>query len=226
MAAYDLEEQEQLEELKTWWRLHGNLVTGIITLLACAVLAWQGWNWWQRNQHHQAASTYPLIQDALMQGDAKRARELAGSLLDQYGGTSYAPMAVLLAAKAQVDAGDAKSARAQLEWAATQAKDEAIREIARLRLVALLIDEKAYADAAARLAAAPVQGFEVRHAELRGDLLLAQGKGAEARSAYVAALDLVEQQIKTAGDADKRAWEAARELLGSKHDIASPGENK
>jgi hypothetical protein len=30
MAAYDLEEQEQLDELKTWWKLHGNLVTNIL----------------------------------------------------------------------------------------------------------------------------------------------------------------------------------------------------
>ena len=46
----DLEEQEQLDELKTWWKVYGNLVTAIVVALALAVLAWQGWNWWQRQQ--------------------------------------------------------------------------------------------------------------------------------------------------------------------------------
>ena len=41
MAAYDLEEQEQLAEIKAWWKLHGNLLINVLTGVALLVLAWQ-----------------------------------------------------------------------------------------------------------------------------------------------------------------------------------------
>ena len=98
MAAYDLEEQEQLDELKTWWKMYGNLVTGILVVLALAVVGWQGWNWWQRQQSAQASALYSGVQTAVLQKDAKRARELAGELIDKYSSTAYAGMGALLAA--------------------------------------------------------------------------------------------------------------------------------
>ena len=90
MAAYDLEEQEQLDELKTWWKLHGNLVTNILLAIALVAAAWQGWNWWQRQQSAQASAVFSALQTAAMQRDAKRVRELAGELVDKYSITDYA----------------------------------------------------------------------------------------------------------------------------------------
>ena len=188
MAAYDLEEQEQIDELKTWWKMYGNLVTGILVTVALVVVAWQGWNWWQREQSAQASVLFSGVQTAAAQRDAKRARELAGELIDKYSATAYAGMGALLAARAQVDAGDAKNARVQLAWAAENAKDTGLRDLARLRLAAVLLDEKAYDEALKQLAAEPVVPFAPRFAELRGDILAAQGKTAEARDAYDAAL--------------------------------------
>src|SRR5690242_20587713 len=105
MAVYDLEEQEQLAELKTWWAQHGNLVTGIAVAVALAVAGWQGWNWWQRGQTANAAAIYGGLQQAAAGKDAKRSRELAGELIDKFGGTIYASMGALLSAKTQLDAG-------------------------------------------------------------------------------------------------------------------------
>ena len=98
MAAYDLEEQEQLDELKTWWKMYGNLVTGILVALALAAVAWQGWNWWQRQQSVQASALYSGLQTAATQKDAKRARAVAGELIDIDSATSYAALGALLAA--------------------------------------------------------------------------------------------------------------------------------
>ena len=123
MATYDLEEQEQLDELKTWWKMYGNLVTGILVAVALAAAAWQGWNWWQRQQSIQASAIFSSLQTAAAQKDAKRARELAGELIDKYSATAYAGMGALLAARTQVDAGDARNARVQLAWAADNAND-------------------------------------------------------------------------------------------------------
>lgn len=188
MAAYDLEEQEQLDELKTWWKMYGNLVTGILLAVALAAVAWQGWNWWQRQQSIQASAVFSGLQTAVAQKDAKRARELAGELIDKYSATAYAGMGALLAARTQVDAGDARNARVQLAWAAENAKDLGLRELARLRLAAVLLDDKAYDEALKQLATEPAAPFAPRFAELRGDVFAAQGKNAEARDAYDAAL--------------------------------------
>ncbi len=65
MATYDLEEQEQIDELKTWWKLHGMIVTAVVVALAVAVVGWQGWKWWQRSQSAQAAQLYGGVQQAL-----------------------------------------------------------------------------------------------------------------------------------------------------------------
>jgi predicted negative regulator of RcsB-dependent stress response len=219
MATYDLEEQEQLDELKTWWKMYGNLVTGILVALALAVVAWQGWNWWQRNQAVQASAIYSGLQTAAGQKDARRARELAGELIDKYSATAYAGMGALVAARAQVDAGDAKNARSQLAWAAENAKDPGLRELARLRLAAVMLDEKAYDEALKQLAAEPAASFAPRFAELRGDILAAQGKVAEARSAYDASLEKFDVLAKSDENRQRSGYKevvlAKRDALGA-----------
>jgi predicted negative regulator of RcsB-dependent stress response len=218
MAAYDLEEQEQLEELKTWWKMHGNLVTAVVTAAALAVLGWQGWNWWQRNQSAQASGLYGGLQQAASQKDAKRAREMAGELIDKFSGTYYAGLGALISAKAQVEGGDIKTARAQLAWAAENAKDNAVRDLARLRLAALLLDDKAYDEALKQLAAEPAPALLPRFNEIRGDILAVQGKAAEAKSAYEAALAKLDAAAKDAGEAEGARRGPYREVLQLKLD--------
>jgi predicted negative regulator of RcsB-dependent stress response len=215
MAAYDLEEQEQLDELKTWWKMYGNLVTGILVVLALAAVAWQGWNWWQRQQSAQASALYSGVQTAVAQKDAKRARELAGELIEKYSATTYAGMGAMLAARVQVDTGDVKNARVQLAWAAENAKDPGLRELARLRLASLMLDEKAYDDAIKQLAAEPVASFGPRFAELRGDILAAQGKVSEALAAYDSALAKFDGLAK---DDEARQRSGYREVVQTKRD--------
>jgi predicted negative regulator of RcsB-dependent stress response len=218
MATYDLEEQEQIEELKTWWKLHGTFITAIITALALALAAWQGWSFWQRKQSTEASALYSAMQQAVAAKDAKRARDFAGELIDKYAGTQYAGMAALLSAKAQAEGGDAKTERAQLAWAAEHAKDDILRDLARLRLVALLLDDKAYDEALKQLATEPSAGFAPRHLELKGDVLAAQGKPAEAKAAYAAALAKHDELRKSDGSrpqAYRDMVEAKLEALGS-----------
>lgn len=199
MAVYDLEEQEQLDELKTWWKQYGNLVTTIATVAAVIAVGWQGWNYWQANQAAQAAMIYGGVEKAAVMKDAKQTRQLAGELIDKYPRTSYAAMGALVSARVQLDADDAKNAKAQLQWVADNTKDEALRDIARLRLAAVLLDEKSYDEAIKWLAAPSSAGFSARVADLKGDVLAAQGKTAEARSAWEAALALIDKQPEAAG---------------------------
>lgn len=214
MATYDLEEQEQIEELKTWWKLHGTVVTAIITALAVAVVGWQGWQWWQRSQAAQAAQLFAGMQQALGQQDVKRTRLLAGELIDKYSGTAYAGMAALLSGKAMLETGDAKSAQAQFGWAAEHAKDPGLRDLARLRQAIALADEKSYDEALKLLAVAPAPTLQPRFDEVRGDILAEQGKAAEARAAYDAALKRLDELRQS----ENLPPSSYREILEAKRD--------
>jgi len=199
MATYDLQEQEQIEELKTWWTMHGTLITAVVAALAVGVVAWQGWQWWQRSQSGQAAQLYGNMQQALMQQDVKRVRLMAGELIDKFSGTSYAGMAALLSGKVLLETGDLKSAQAQFGWAAEHATDQGTRDIARLRQALALVEDKSYDEALKLLAVPPAPSFMARYLEVRGDILVAQGKVGEARTAYDEALKALEGGRKAEG---------------------------
>ncbi len=188
MATYDLEEQEQLAALKAWWQESGNLVLAVVTLVLVALAAWQGWNYYQRKQAIQASSLYEAVQTAAGAGDLTQVREAAGAIIEHYPRTAYAAMAALVSAKANFQGGDLKTARAQLAWVADNAKDPGLRDIARLRLVSVMLDEKAYGDALKALDAKHGAAFDALFLAARGDVLVAQDKKDEARSAYQAAL--------------------------------------
>jgi predicted negative regulator of RcsB-dependent stress response len=206
MAHYDLEEQEQIDTLKTWWKMYGNLVTSVVVAASLGVVGWQGWNWYQRDQSARAAAIYGVLEQAAGAGDAQKVKAAAGELAEKFGGTAYASLGTMLAAKQSFAAGDLKTAKTQLSWVAENGKDE-VKDLARLRLAAVLLDEQAYDDALKQLDAAHAPVLEVRFQELKGDVLTAQGKKAEARAAYQAALDKM---------ADKQG--AGRELLQQKLD--------
>ena len=159
-----------------------------VTAVLVAFAAWQGWNYYQRNQAVQASSMYDAVQQAARAGDLKRVREDAGAVMERYPRTAYAAMAALVSAKAHFQGGDAKTARAQLAWVAENAKDEGMQDIARLRLVGVMLDEKAYDDALKALDAKHGAAFDALFLAARGDVLAAAGKKDEARDAYAAAL--------------------------------------
>jgi predicted negative regulator of RcsB-dependent stress response len=189
MAAYDLEEQEQLATLKAWWTENGSLVMTSVSLVLIVLAAWQGWNYYQRNQAAQASALYETVQKAARAGDLKQVRENAGAILEQYPRTAYAAMAALVSAKAHFQGGDLKTARAQLVWVAENAKDEGLQDLARLRLANVMLDERAYDDALKALDAKHGAAFDALYLATRGDVLVAQGKNAEAGAAYKSALE-------------------------------------
>jgi predicted negative regulator of RcsB-dependent stress response len=189
MAAYDLEEQEQLAELKAWWKEHGGTVMLGATLALAAFGAWNGWMWYQRSQAAQAAVLYDALQKAARANDLKAIRDTAGAILENFPRTAYAPLAALVSAKVQFQAGDPKTARAQLEWVVEHANNDQIRSIATLRLASVLLDDKEPDAALKVLEAKPHPGFEALYAMQRGDILASQKKRSEARAAYQAALE-------------------------------------
>jgi predicted negative regulator of RcsB-dependent stress response len=185
----DLEEQEQLAELKAWWRQYGNLLLFTVLAAAVAVAGWGGWRWYERQQGSQASALYETLAKAARAGDAKAVRDSGGALAESYPRTLYATMGAMAAARFHADRGELKSAKAQLQWVVERSPSEDFRDLARLRLGAVLLDEKSYDEALKLLDAKPLEAYAAQFAALRGDLLLAKNQPAEAKAAYQLALE-------------------------------------
>lgn len=194
MSAYDLEEQEKVDELKAWWKTNGTTVMLAVAVFAAVVAGIQGWRVYQNNQQRQAALAYEAVQNGMQSEDAKRIRDAAGQLIEKYPGTPYASRAALLAAGANYGLGDAKSAKAQLQWVIEHAKEEGARDIARLRLAGMLLDEKSYEEAMKTLEASHGKAFDALFFDLKGDVLTAQHKVVDARVAYKSALEKMDEK--------------------------------
>ncbi|MCG5073484.1 tetratricopeptide repeat protein [Paraburkholderia tagetis] len=183
------DEQESIESFKAWWAQWGNATTWIVLIVLLALAAWNGWNFWQRRQAAEAAVLYDQVQQASASSDKAMLTRIATDMENRFGGTAYAQMTALGVAKSLYMAGDTVGAKAQLQWAADHAKDEEFRQVAKIRLASVLLDEKAY-DQGLALIPQPDSGpFKGIVADSRGDLLAAAGKSDDARAAYKLALD-------------------------------------
>ena len=219
MATYDLEEQEQLAEIKAWWKQYGNLVTNILLAAVIAVAGWQGWNWYQRNQAGQATMVFSALQGAVQSNDTQKIKAASGELVENFGSSKYASLGALTAAKALFEAGDVKTAQLQLQWLAEHGENE-LRDLARLRLAGILIDEKTYDQALKQLEGSVSTGFEARFADTRGDVLLAQGNKSDALQAYQEAVNALDEPNAASGSTARPSQSNAvyREILQQKID--------
>jgi predicted negative regulator of RcsB-dependent stress response len=188
MAAYDLEEQEKLEDLKAWWAQWGNTISGILIAVCIGIVGVQAWRWWTQQQAEQAGVLYEAIESATKSGDTAKAKDAMAQLASKFGGTAYASRGALIAAAQLFEAGDKAGAKAQLAFVIDNAKEDELRDIARLRLAAILFDEKLYDEALRTLDAKRDEAFAGVYADLRGDILAAAGRRDDARTAYQDAL--------------------------------------
>ena len=194
MAALDLQEQEQLETLKAWWKDNGNFVLGALLVIVVAMGGWRGWQYYQNKQSAEAATLYAEFTRQLESNDAKRVNDAAAAVMEKYSGTAYASRAALLAAQVNEFSKDVARAKTQLQWVIDHAGEATLKDVARLRLAAILMDEKAYDDAMKLLNAAHPDSFNGLYSDLKGDVLSAQGKNEEARTAYKLAFEKTDEK--------------------------------
>ena len=193
--AYDLEEQEQLDEFKAWWKKNGSMAINLVLAGLVAYAAWQGYHYFQNKKAVEASELY----QALVVTDVNNTAEIktqSAKLMESFSGTPYAGRAAVFAAKANFVANDDKSAKSQLEWAIKNAKESAIKAIAGLQLASILFEEKNYDEAQKVLSAISDKGYEGLKQNMQGDVLMAQGKQVEAKKAYESALENLDAQGK------------------------------
>jgi predicted negative regulator of RcsB-dependent stress response len=179
----DLEEQEQLDKIKAFWKQFGNLISAVLILVFGSIAAYNGYQWWQRDKASQAAAMYDEVERAAKGGDPAKISRAFADMKERFGGTTFAAQAGLLSAKALYDKGQAEQAKAPLQWVASSAADESYRAIAKLRLSSILFEGKGYDEALKLLDGLPKE-FEALASDRRGDILLAQGKRDEAKAAF------------------------------------------
>ncbi len=211
--ALDLEEQENLANLKSFWARYGNYIIGVITVALLAYAAFNACGLYQRSQAADAGKLYETLINAVTKNEKDKTYLAADDLQKKYSGTTYAAMGNLVAAKIAMDSNDAAKAQAYLKWTANKASDDSFRALAQLRLLGLLIDqgtEASLKEADQLLKEKSVKGFEPLWIERRGDWYLVQKKIPEARTEYLKAMKIMQS--------DRAFPEDARGLLKVKID--------
>lgn len=183
------EDEAQVEQLRRWWRENWMALAGGLALGLAGIFGWEAWQKVQRVEAEKASHLYEDLRK-LPADKAAQAKELGQKLVDDYAGTPYAAQGALHLASLAAQAGDWDGARAQLEWVAKNADDAGLKKIARLRLARVLWQQNRLDEALAQLEVKDDDAFAALYQELRGDLQLAKGDRAAARSAYEKALQL------------------------------------
>jgi predicted negative regulator of RcsB-dependent stress response len=180
----DLEEQEQLDQIKHFWKTYGNLISWVLIVILGSYAAWNGYQYWERSQATKAAALFDEVERAVTSGDIARVERSLADMKDKFGATQFAQQAALLAAKTLQEKGKADAAREALSWVANGASDKAYRDIARLRLAALHLDAKAFDEALKLLGLEFTPAMTGLASDLRADVLQAKGQSTEAIAAY------------------------------------------
>lgn len=183
-----LTEQEQIELLKNWIKQY-SLV--ILTGVVIAIAAITGWRYWQRHQTnilYHASSVYDEMLTSRAQNDAAATTEQAQKLANHYSRTPYAELAALMLTRSYIIKKDFAGAEKNLHSVIDHGDISAVRQIARLRLARLFIDEQKADQAISVLTKVEDKSFAGLIDEVRGDAYLAQKNIPLARQAYKQAL--------------------------------------
>lgn len=181
----DLEEQEQLEQLKAFWGQYGNAITWGLVLIFVAFASWNAFQYWQRSQAAQASALYDEVERSVGTGDISKMQRAFDEMKNRYPSTTYAQQAALLLAKAAIQSNKTDEAKGALRWASEQGKDSALSTVARLRLSAVLLESKELDEAAKVLQSDPADPeYLAVVLDRRGDVLVAKGDKAAAIESY------------------------------------------
>lgn len=214
----DLQEQEQLEAIKSFWKQYGNLITWTLVLALGGVGAWNGWNWHQRDQGIKASAMYDELERSVQAADLERSARIFADLQARYPGTAWTAQGGLMLARLQTEKGQADAATTVLRWLGEKTSDEGLRALAALRLAGLELDAKRWDAALKAVETVNAKGFEALAADRRGDILMAQGKVQQASDAFLAAWKAFPDTVEY-----RRVVEAKLNSLGVAPALAASG---
>ena len=198
--AYDLEEQESIDQMKAWWEKWGTPITAAVCVCCLGFAGWNGWHWYQRNQAANASGAYVQLQNAIYQNDTKNVKSIADGLISEYGSTIYAPLGALASAAVEAQEGNLDLARTRLTWVIEKSCHPEYDTIARVRLAGIELSAK-NPQAALKVveAAKPVQDQVALVQDRLGDVYYAMNDIAKAREAWEKAVAAAGEQSPIRG---------------------------
>jgi len=185
-------EDEQVQAIKDWWKENGRSVIAGLIIGIGAIVGYRYWTNYQTTQSEQASLIYAQVIASATSADNARAFEQGKSLISDYSGTPYAALSALTLSKLALDKTDYATAAAQLRWVIDNSSDDGLKHVARLRLARVLAAQDKPDLAISLLNEADTSGFTTLYQETRGDILLQQGKVAEAAVEYSKAMEDLE----------------------------------
>lgn len=184
--AYTAEEEQELNEIKTWWKENYK------TLIASVIIAFGGvfgWNYWQSHQLNKIQQTSAQYEQALYStADFASKSAQIEQFVQANSKTSYAVLALLEKAKVEVEKEFAQ-AEQSLKQALAQSTDENLSSITALRLASVQYQQQAFDMALDSLKQVKESSWDSRKNLLIGDILLAKGDKVAAKASYQQALN-------------------------------------
>jgi predicted negative regulator of RcsB-dependent stress response len=180
----DLEEQEQLDQIKHFWNQYGNLITGLLVLVLGVFAAWNGYQYWEKRTAAQASVMFEEVEKAVRATDLPLAQRAVGEMQQRFPSTIYAQQSGLALANLAYDKGQMDVVKSALSWVAGSSGDAGYAAVGKLRLAGALIDAKAFDEAQKVLTETFPAAFTALVADRKGDLWAAQGKPTEAVVEY------------------------------------------
>ncbi|MER2513458.1 MAG: tetratricopeptide repeat protein [Nitrosomonas ureae] len=193
MVTYNHEDQERVDGIKGWWDKYGTAIVIILTVMLATAGAIKAWEYYQQRQAQQAADLYALLKQVQTGNDSEKINDAAQLLMQGYSSSGYAPRAALIAAQADVHAGNNKRAIQNLQWILDHAKEIEMRDLVRLRISGILLDEGKYDEALRLLDAGYSEAFAGLYLDRKGDIQVATQRISEARLSYQEAINALDK---------------------------------
>jgi predicted negative regulator of RcsB-dependent stress response len=184
-------EEEQLENIKKWWKRYGNIITIIFSLILLSIAGYRYMHWHQDKLTQQASMTYENMMVAFSHQNIKAVRSYANELIKDYGNTVYADVAHMTLAKIYVSKNKLEQAKGELQSVAAKSNMTALKQIAKIRIARLLAAEKSYTDALKELSSVDDETYLPVINELKGDIYGATGQYEQAITSYRLAINEV-----------------------------------
>jgi len=194
-------DEEQIEALKNWWDENGTSLMLTVIVVLAGVFGYQAWEGRVQSQGEAASEMFEEFTAAatarvgdFVGADESTARYLMESLIEEHEDSAYASLAVLQMAKLEVNKGNLEQAEKDLKWVVVHDDGGELGALARLRLARVTAARGEVESALELIENAQMGSYRSSYEEARGDFYLLQGKQAEARKAYQAAVDALAEE--------------------------------
>lgn len=182
-------EEQQLEEIRHWWKEHGRTVIAGVVLGLGTVIGWTSWRNYQESTAEQLSARYEMIVSAASVTDYAQVRDLTDELIADHPQSGYAALSALIGAHAAYASEDAGTAERLLRWAIDNTTAFDVANVARLRLAKIVSEKGEFDQALSLLDAVSAEEFTALSLETRGDVLAAKNDVPAAKAAYDAVLE-------------------------------------